>query len=94
MVGHSPSCSMVCDWLETALRTSDGRVADIELVGRGIFRAVLLDEAAAHALLQRSPIIADSWASHLWEWYPEFTVDDFDSRFHIPRFPVTVAFSL
>lgn len=89
MVGHSHSCSMVC---ETALRTPDRRVADMELVGRTIFRVVLSDETVAQAFLQSSPFIADSRMIHLWEWYQEFTRDDVDSRFDIPRFRVTVAF--
>ena len=92
MVGHSPSRSSIRDWLQSALRVPDGRVAEIELAGRGIFRVVLSDETTAQALLLRSPILADSRAIHLREWYPEFTAEDFESRFDIPRFPVTVAF--
>ena len=92
MVGQSPSRSSVRDWLQTALRLPEGRVAEIELLGRGVFRAVLSDERSAQALLERSFIISDSRIIHLRQWYPEFTAQDFDTRFDIPRFPVTISF--
>lgn len=74
------------------LAVLDRHVSQIALTGRGVFRAVLSVGRATHALLQRSPMVLDWRLIILRPWYPELSAQDFETRFDISRFPMTVAF--
>lgn len=83
MIGYCLLRSLIRDWL---FRVADSRVSEVALLGRGVFRALLSDDCVALDVLDRSPIIADSRVIVLRLRYLEFNVEDFESRFDVPRF--------
>lgn len=92
MVGHSPSRLSIRDWLQGSLAVSVGRIVELSLLRRGVFVVRLSDELAARSLLARQPIIAGSRFLFLLPWFSGFSLDEFDRRHIIPRFPLTLFF--
>ncbi|MCO5592047.1 hypothetical protein L7F22_046041 [Adiantum nelumboides] len=60
LMGTSPSCSTVREWIQSALRGSTGRILELTMLGRGIFLLQLTDTVSIGALLARSPISSGS----------------------------------
>ena len=92
IVGSPPSTTELRDWIRTSLAIQEGRITGISFHGRGIFSIQLSDEASARALLERSPLPAGTRFIFFTPWYPQFDPESFDSKHHIPQFPITLSF--
>ena len=70
----------------------DSHIEDVALMGRGIVWPRLSDLRSTSALIGSSPIAVDGKIITLVLWCKGFSASDFDTRFHIPRHPVTLQF--
>ena len=75
-----------------SLILEDSHIEEVTLMGRGIFWLKLSDPRSMNALIASSPIAVDGRIISLVPWYRGFSASDFETRFHIPRHPVTLQF--
>ena len=74
------------------LYLEDSHIEEVALMGRGIFWLKLSLEKATSDLISQSPTSVGGRIILMVPWYRGFNVADFDTRFHIPRHPVTILF--
>ena len=92
LVGQSPICSTVREWIQSALGGCTCRIVELTMMGRAIFLLQVSDLATVEALMARSPISFGSRLLVFERWTPDFDIDEFDRQQRIPCFPVTLSF--
>ena len=92
LMGQSPTCSTVQEWIQFVLSGSTGRILELTMMGRGIFLLQVLGLTTTEALMARSPISSGSCLLVFERWTPNFDIDEFDRQERIPHFPVTLSF--
>ena len=92
VIGHSLSRADIRDWIQSTLCLEDSYIAEVALMGQGIFWLKLSSQKVVSNLVSRSPSFIDGKIILMVPWYKGFSAADFDTHFRIPRHPVTLIF--
>ena len=84
VIGFSPLCTGIQDWLHTSFCLEDSHITEMALMGRGIFMLKLSTVEYASNLVAHSPIVNNGKIRSFVSWYREFKALDLDTQFHTP----------
>ena len=94
VIGSRPSRGELRDLLQSRLLAEVGKIADVQLLGRGFYQVEFEAQKAAAHVLELSPLALRATQAHFRPWVHGFDPTAHSSSSFIPRaergFPVTV----